>query len=191
MRWANKRLALAFVLGLVVIGGSDGVVLDSPDRSGGVASRDVGRNLGALELATQRDAQGWAALAEAAPSPTPRSGNVGNTDSSNNGRMEARVRGRAPSRPSGDIAALISSYPWPAQQALAVAACEGGETSVGIYGHRGYFQIGEVHLGRIHRLGYTWDDMLVAGPNIAVALDLWDEQGWVPWRASRRCHGLY
>lgn len=61
--------------------------------------------------------------------------------------------------------------------------CESGgdPRAISSAGHRGLYQIGYVHIERIMRLGFTWDDMLIAGPNIAVAYDLQSEQGWDPW----------
>ena len=51
-------------------------------------------------------------------------------------------------------------------------------------------QIARVHLDRIHRLGFTWAQMYEVGPNLAVAYDLWLEQGETPWKGSSDCHGL-
>ncbi len=75
--------------------------------------------------------------------------------------------------------------------------CESGgdPQAVSPAGHRGLYQIGYVHIERITRLGYTWDDMLLAGPNLAVAYDLASETQrgglgwWHHWRFSGACHG--
>ncbi|KKK65642.1 hypothetical protein LCGC14_2972060, partial [marine sediment metagenome] len=72
---------------------------------------------------------------------------------------------------------------WDCDTALRVAWCESEwrEDAVSAYGHRGIYQIAPVHIPRIEAMGYTWDDMLLAGPNVAVAYALWLEQGWSPW----------
>ena len=50
--------------------------------------------------------------------------------------------------------------------------------------------IARVHIDRIHHLGFTWAQMYEVGPNLAVAFDLWLEQGTRPWKGSSDCHGL-
>jgi len=56
-------------------------------------------------------------------------------------------------------------------------------------GERGLMQIHPIHIPRIQRLGYTWAQMYEVGPNLAVAFDLWSEQGTRPWRGSSSCRG--
>lgn len=77
-----------------------------------------------------------------------------------------------------------------AEQAVHVAGCEstGDETGehldpAAINGdHSGLFQLARrYHEDRARRLGFTWDQMLQPGPNIAVAADLFAEHQWGPW----------
>ena len=42
-------------------------------------------------------------------------------------------------------------------------------------------QVNIVHIPRIEAMGYTWDQMLEAGPNLDVAHAIWLEQGVGPW----------
>lgn len=76
-----------------------------------------------------------------------------------------------------------------AEQAVRVAGCETGQTfdpGATNGAHRGLFQIsGTYHRERVARLGFTWDQMYEAGPNITVAADLYAEQGWQPWTCRR------
>ena len=83
----------------------------------------------------------------------------------------------------GELERVICAYSWDCDTALRVAWCESEwrEDAVSAYGHRGIYQIAPVHIPRIEAMGYTWDDMLLAGPNVAVAYALWLEQGWSPW----------
>ena len=85
--------------------------------------------------------------------------------------------------------ALIASYPWPQEQALAVARCENRELDPSIIsdtGDYGIFQINEVHIGRV---GGDLTRLLIAEVNVRVAYEIWSAEGWVPWRSSRGCHG--
>ena len=96
----------------------------------------------------------------------------------------------------GTIEALICSYSWPCEEALAVAYCESGSDLYAAPeenpGHRGIFQLGEVHAWRFERRGWDWGvDGLVLERNIAIAYELWLEQGWSPWGFSGSCHGIY
>ena len=65
--------------------------------------------------------------------------------------------------------------------------CETGGTynrfSVGREGERGYMQIHPMHIGLIHSLGYTWDDMFSVYPNIHVGWVLYKQAGYsyMPW----------
>lgn len=89
--------------------------------------------------------------------------------------------------PHGDLEALICSHSWDCGTALRVARCESTmrPDAVGRAGERGLMQVHPVHRARIERLGYTWDQMLQPGPNLAVAHDLYREQGWRPWTCAR------
>lgn len=77
------------------------------------------------------------------------------------------------------MAALICSVPWPCQQALNVARCESGLQS-GAYnaGNYGLFQISYVHARRV---GGNLAALFDPAVNIAVAYDIYAEQGWRPW----------
>ena len=90
--------------------------------------------------------------------------------------------------PTGDVAAIIRAGfarfgPDVAEQAVRVAQCESTLNPAATNGHHaGLFQIAEpYHRARIARLGFTWAQMLEAGPNVAVAADLYGESGWQPW----------
>lgn len=93
--------------------------------------------------------------------------------------------------PAGDIPAAIRAGfarfgPAVAEQAVRVSSCETGgtfdPTVVNASGHTGLFQISRrYHEARVNRLGFTWDQMREAWPNITVAADLYAEQGWRPW----------
>lgn len=82
------------------------------------------------------------------------------------------------------IIALIASYSWPTDWALAVAQCESGLRPEAISpdgSNRGLMQVNIVHIPRIEAMGYTWDQMLEARPNLDVANAIWLEQGAKPW----------
>ncbi len=73
------------------------------------------------------------------------------------------------------------------ERAVRVARCESGLQPTARNGQfTGLFQLGRgYHEGRAARLGYSWDQMWEAGPNIQVAADLWAEAGWGPWSCAR------
>ena len=85
--------------------------------------------------------------------------------------------------PPASVPELIDAYfGADAGTARRVAWCESSYREDAVNGrHRGIYQISSVHQDRIARLGFTWDDMLEAEPNIVVARDLQREQGWRPW----------
>ena len=88
------------------------------------------------------------------------------------------------------VTCVISAYFGPDTGAAyrVVRYCEDKELEpgqVGDAGERGLFQIHSVHLERIERLGWTWEDMLEVVPNVAVAYDLWLDMGWEPWSCSQ------
>ena len=84
-------------------------------------------------------------------------------------------------------AIIARHFPEQPAAAWAVAWCESRAypRAVGAAGERGLMQIAPVHLPRILKLGYTWDDMFLAEPNVVVARDIWDEAGWAPWSCAR------
>ena len=61
--------------------------------------------------------------------------------------------------------------------------------ATGWAGERGIMQIAYDHIDRIQRLGFTWAQMYEVGPNLAVAYDLWLEQGEHPWEGTSECSG--
>lgn len=80
------------------------------------------------------------------------------------------------------VQSIICAKPWPCQEALAVAACEStmdpaASNSFGA-GHYGLFQISGLHAGRV---GGDLHSLLDPAVNVAVAYDIWDDQGWQPW----------
>lgn len=91
--------------------------------------------------------------------------------------------------PPADIAAAIRAYAWPYAWATSTIFCEStfDPGAEGKAGERGLTQIAFVHIDRIHRLGFTWAQMYEVGPNLAVAYDLWSEQGERPWEGSGDC----
>ena len=125
---------------------------------------------------------GLAALAQEAPRATPAPDNRGSV-AADIGATAVRLTGRG--RPD----ALISAYPWPYAEALAVARCENRELDPSIIsdsGDYGIFQINEVHAARV---AGDLSRLLIAEVNVRVAYEIWSKEGWVPWRSSRRCHG--
>ena len=87
------------------------------------------------------------------------------------------------------VAALIAAYPWPQEQAIAVARCENRELDPSIISDSedyGIFQINAVHAARV---AGDLTRLLIAEVNVRVAYEIWSEEGWEPWRWSRRCHG--
>ena len=82
-----------------------------------------------------------------------------------------------------DIADAIRALAWPASWAIRTVGCESSfdPRAEGKAGGRGLMQIAKVHIERIQRLGFTWAQMYEVGPNLAVAYDLWAEQGETPW----------
>ncbi len=77
------------------------------------------------------------------------------------------------------MAALICAYPWPCQQALAVARCESGlQANAYNAGNYGLFQVNAVHARRV---GGNLAALFEPAVNIAVAYAIWADQGWGPW----------
>lgn len=92
--------------------------------------------------------------------------------------------------PAGSVEEMIiATFGSEGNRAIQVAKCESGLNPAARSGqYMGLFQLGNYHRARAARLGFTWDQMLQAGPNIAVAYDLWQEQGWGPWSCKRAIH---
>lgn len=110
-------------------------------------------------------------------------------------KVKSKQRVVTASRPSSELADMIRAGfarfgPAVAEEAVRVAGCEstGDETGNNLNEaakngpHAGLFQLSRIyHEERARRLGFTWDQMFQAGPNIAVAVDLFAEQGsWSP-----------
>lgn len=72
------------------------------------------------------------------------------------------------------------------QEALRVAQCESGFVPTARNGvHVGIFQLsGTYHRARAARLGFDWSRMVEAGPNAAVAADIYSESKWGPWQCK-------
>ncbi len=88
-----------------------------------------------------------------------------------------------PPQTSGVAAAIRAAFGSAGDKAVAVARCESRLIPTARNGvHAGLFQLSRRwHEGRARRLGFTWAQMYEAGPNIAVALDLYREAGFQPW----------
>ena len=67
---------------------------------------------------------------------------------------------------------------------LAVAECESGYNpqAVGALGELGILQVHPVHMQLVTRLGYYWEQMAEAAPNIVVAAWIWSyTESWASW----------
>lgn len=116
------------------------------------------------------------------------------------GSSAMRVREDADHQRTTTESAFLAGYPEPFRSgaALVIGGIPGvctGESNwnaqaIGSAGERGLMQIAPVHRERIAALGYSWSDMLLTAPNIAVGWSIYSEQGWAPWRWSKECHGL-
>jgi len=88
--------------------------------------------------------------------------------------------------PAEGLEAMICSFAWPCQEALAVARCESGVDKAGkldgAFAHSrssyGLFQINAVHA---RRWADFWDSWTDPAKNTQWAFQLWSEQGWRPW----------
>jgi len=101
------------------------------------------------------------------------------------------ARGELPDvLPPADIAAAIRAYDWDYDEALRVAWCESRwrARTISPTGDYGVFQVNFRYHG--WRVGGVAERLLDVETNVRVAHDIWAEQGWVPWRWSRECHGL-
>lgn len=89
-----------------------------------------------------------------------------------------------PASESGDVADMIRSV-FGTEKAVRVATCESGLDPANVNGqYRGLFQLGNYHKQRAADMGYTWNQMFEAMPNIKVAYNLFLEQGWGPWECK-------
>jgi len=89
-----------------------------------------------------------------------------------------------PPRVPTDAELVDELFGWPGRQ---LVACESSwnRWAVGRYGERGLFQIHPVHRARIAAMGYSFDDMFEAEPNIRVAVEIRRVQGlkaWTCWK---------
>lgn len=74
---------------------------------------------------------------------------------------------------------LVCSYAWPCDQAMRVMLCESrGNPLANGAGNRGLFQINSVHARRV---GGDLEALFDPEVNVAVAFQIWSEQGWRPW----------
>lgn len=86
---------------------------------------------------------------------------------------------------------LVCSPPftWPCEEALAVFACESDNfrddviygPAEGGAGERGIAQIHPIHAAKFYTRGWTWDDAFRPERNLAIADQIWLDQGWAPW----------
>lgn len=86
------------------------------------------------------------------------------------------------------IEAILCSYDWPCWKALDVGYCESGPDLIAGYnahGAAGTMQLMPVHAHRFAARGWNfYDDALDPVKNIAIAYELWLEQGWWPWACA-------
>lgn len=94
----------------------------------------------------------------------------------------------APTAACGGYRALVASVGLP-PVFCAVVRCESGFNPTARNGSStGLAQLHRRwHEARARRLGFVWQRMIEARPNLLVAADLWREQGMGPWRPSRAC----
>jgi hypothetical protein len=93
--------------------------------------------------------------------------------------------------PADGLEALVCSYAWPCQEALAVAGCESGVDAKGnldgfwASSRTGYglFQINPIH---VRRFPDFWESWMDPAKNTAWAFQIWSEQGWRPWACRPR-----
>ncbi len=77
---------------------------------------------------------------------------------------------------------IVAAYDWPG--AFAIVDCESGWNPLAVSwtGSRGLFQLMPVHAWRFAQRGWDyWVDVFVPERNVAIAYELWVEQGWAPW----------
>jgi hypothetical protein len=107
-------------------------------------------------------------------------------------KPKVRKRRAAPStppQPMGEVEAIIREiFPDEAEpMAMLVAKRESNfqPTAQNRSGARGVYQIMPLHANLIASLGFTWEQMREARPNIVVAHALWLRSSWGPWRCGR------
>jgi hypothetical protein len=91
--------------------------------------------------------------------------------------------------PVGDVEWLVrQTFPETPDKAVRVARCESRLQPGAISpdgANWGVMQVNVVHRGLAARMGYSWDQMLQAGPNLAVARAVYDRAGgWGPWSCA-------
>lgn len=105
------------------------------------------------------------------------------------------------SRPTPTPAVAVGEIPSLIRQMFGRFGADVGEQAVKVFGcetggtynpratngsHAGLAQISRRwHGARIARLGFTWEQMFEATPNLTVAADIFAEQGWRPWTCAR------
>ena len=90
----------------------------------------------------------------------------------------------SPAREPNLTEMVDSIFGWPGAQ---LVQCESrwNRWAVGAAGERGLFQIHPLWIPEIRRLGWTWDDMFEAEPNIRMAAHIRRVQGlraWTCWK---------
>jgi soluble lytic murein transglycosylase-like protein len=86
-------------------------------------------------------------------------------------------------------ASLVSSYPWPVDEALAVMTCESGgdKSAVSSTGDYGLMQINWRWQGsRVAKMGGSLESLYDPAFNVKVAYAIYSEQGWRPWTCGRK-----
>lgn len=91
-----------------------------------------------------------------------------------------------PAPPTEGLEAIVCSYSWPCDQALAVARCESGVDHAGRLdgafatsgSSYGLFQLNGIHARRFPDFWEKWMD---PATNVAWAYQIWTEQSWQPW----------
>lgn len=121
-------------------------------------------------------------LAEVDAAPT----QTGVVPATQHGAAGTRIQGDSP-LPTDRLEGIICSFSWPCGEALAIIACESGfdPYEVGPYRSRGLMMIHPVHAWRFERLGWDyWTDVFVPERNLAIAAEIYAEQGWRPWTCA-------
>lgn len=111
------------------------------------------------------------------------------------GRQLAQGHGRGAL--VSDWRSLIGEYLWPVEEAIAIFRCESvnfradvvyGPTE-GRAGERGVAQLHPVHAAKFYTRGWTWDDAFRPERNLAIAYQIWLDQGWAPWTCWDKVRG--
>jgi soluble lytic murein transglycosylase-like protein len=90
------------------------------------------------------------------------------------------------SRPCGGWESAVAAYSWDTATACAVLVCEsqGDPSATGSLGERGLMQLHPVHAGRFEAHGWSFADAYDPSRNLAIAHEIWSEQGWNPWSCA-------